>query len=160
MPMTRPALSSSGPPELPGLMAASVWITPWIGRFVAPVISRPRPLMMPVVSVWSKPKGLPMANTFWPTCRFVDVPIGIGGSRRLRGVDLQDGDVLVRIGPDEPGLPRGLIRQGHLNRLGFCDHVVVRHDIAVLVPDESGAGALRDLQGPAIEAVLSESSCS
>ena len=64
-------------------MAASVWIIPWIGRFVALVISRPRPLMIPVVSVWSKPKGLPIANTFWPTCRFVDVPSGIGGSRCL-----------------------------------------------------------------------------
>ena len=27
MPTTRPARSTSGPPELPGLMAASVWIT-------------------------------------------------------------------------------------------------------------------------------------
>ena len=27
MPITRPAASSSGPPELPGLIAASVWIT-------------------------------------------------------------------------------------------------------------------------------------
>ena len=27
-PMSRPALSKSGPPELPGLIAASVWITP------------------------------------------------------------------------------------------------------------------------------------
>ena len=26
-PMRRPALSSNGPPELPGLMAASVWMT-------------------------------------------------------------------------------------------------------------------------------------
>ena len=25
-------------------------------------------LMMPLVSVWSKPKGLPMAKTFCPTC--------------------------------------------------------------------------------------------
>jgi hypothetical protein len=25
-PISRPALSSSGPPELPGLIAASVWI--------------------------------------------------------------------------------------------------------------------------------------
>ena len=27
MPMTRPAASISGPPELPGLIAASVWMT-------------------------------------------------------------------------------------------------------------------------------------
>ena len=28
IPMTRPAVSTSGPPLLPGLMAASVWIRP------------------------------------------------------------------------------------------------------------------------------------
>ena len=31
MPISRPLESSSGPPELPGLMAASVWMTPWMG---------------------------------------------------------------------------------------------------------------------------------
>lgn len=46
-PTTRPAESSSGPPELPGLMAASVWMAPpmlppsWLW------ISLPRPLMTP-----------------------------------------------------------------------------------------------------------------
>ena len=30
MPMTWPLMSSSGPPELPGLMAASVWIIGWL----------------------------------------------------------------------------------------------------------------------------------
>jgi len=64
MPMRRPALSSSGPPELPGLIAASVWMTSWIGRPLTDRISRPRPLMTPVVSVWSRPNGLPIANTF------------------------------------------------------------------------------------------------
>ena len=48
-PINRPALSSSGPPELPGLMAASVWMTSLIGRRVADSISRPSALMMPVV---------------------------------------------------------------------------------------------------------------
>ena len=60
-PTSRPALSSSGPPELPGLMAASVWITPRMVRWLKLSISRPSALMMPVVSVWSSPNGLPMA---------------------------------------------------------------------------------------------------
>ena len=38
-PMSRPALSRSGPPELPGLIAASVWMTFWIVR---PVIALDR----------------------------------------------------------------------------------------------------------------------
>ena len=35
---------------------------------------------MPLVTVWSKPKGLPMATTFWPTCRSLDIPIATGAS--------------------------------------------------------------------------------
>lgn len=35
MPIKFPELSSSGPPLLPGFMAASVWITSCIGRPVA-----------------------------------------------------------------------------------------------------------------------------
>ena len=37
IPMRRPLLSSSTPPELPGLMAASVWITLRMGTPLAPV---------------------------------------------------------------------------------------------------------------------------
>ena len=66
--MTRPAASRSGPPELPGLIAASVWMTPsiskpfgaWIVRFVADTT--------PVVSVRSRPNGLPIAIVGSPTC--------------------------------------------------------------------------------------------
>jgi hypothetical protein len=60
-PITRPAESSSGPPELPGLMAASVCTTPRIVRPVTASISRLSALTMPVVSVWSRPNGLPIA---------------------------------------------------------------------------------------------------
>jgi len=79
-PIKRPALSRSGPPELPGLMAASVWITSWMVRPVTAVISRPSALTIPVVKVWSSPKGLPMAKTFCPTNRSLDSPRAIGRS--------------------------------------------------------------------------------
>lgn len=46
-PMTRPAMSSSGPPLLPGLMAASVWMAPAMTPPSWLLISRPRPLMTP-----------------------------------------------------------------------------------------------------------------
>ena len=54
-PITRPAESSSGPPELPGLSAASVWITPSIEKPFGALISRSRALTTPVVSVRSRP---------------------------------------------------------------------------------------------------------
>jgi hypothetical protein len=66
------------------LIAASVWMTPSMGRFVTLWIVRPRALTIPVVSVWSRPKGLPIAKTFCPTCTSVLVPTLIG-TRFCRG---------------------------------------------------------------------------
>ena len=60
MPITSPAMLNSGPPELPGLMAASVWMKSSKGP--AP-ISRPRAEMMPEVTLPPRPKGLPAAST-------------------------------------------------------------------------------------------------
>ncbi len=65
MPTTRPAMSTSAPPELPGLMAASVWMNTCASERVTRV--RPSAEMMPLVTVWPTPKGLPMASTMSPT---------------------------------------------------------------------------------------------
>jgi len=61
-PMTRPSASTRGPPEFPGLMGASVWMSSWIPLVRAPG-SRRRALTMPWVSVPSRPKGEPKAST-------------------------------------------------------------------------------------------------
>src|SRR5829696_8315867 len=74
MPTTRPAASASGPPELPGLMAASVWMTFSIRRPLSPLMERPRALTTPAVTLRWKPKGLPMATTSCPTTRFPASP--------------------------------------------------------------------------------------
>ena len=79
-PIRRPALSNNGPPEFPGLIAASVWMTPWMSRPPTEVMVRPRALITPVVNVWSSPKGFPMAKTLWPTRRSLEVPTGMGTS--------------------------------------------------------------------------------
>ncbi len=92
MPTTSPLRSTSGPPELPGLIAASVWIAGYVvlwldccgwpgascpseelidtGRFVA--------LTMPLVTVASRPNGEPIATTFSPTAIFFAVLIVAG----------------------------------------------------------------------------------
>jgi hypothetical protein len=49
-PITRPAESSSGPPELPGLIAASVWMTFAISRPPLVGSRRLRALMIPLES--------------------------------------------------------------------------------------------------------------
>ena len=67
MPITRPLASSSGPPELPGLIAASVWITLLIVNPLGALISRWRAETIPVVTVRSSPNGFPIATTGSPT---------------------------------------------------------------------------------------------
>ena len=102
-------LSSSGPPELPGLMAASVcgaarqpriastqahsgpraWMTPRMGRPLPPLrISRPSPDTTPVVSVWSSPKGLPGYSRHRPMLSAPNLkPQAARMLRRTDGVD-------------------------------------------------------------------------
>ena len=54
-PITRPFRSSSGPPELPWLIAASVWIESAIVKLFGAVISRWSALTIPEVTVSSRP---------------------------------------------------------------------------------------------------------
>ena len=89
-----PAASISGPPELPGLIAASVWMTSSI------LEARDRGLdarclaeTTPVVSVRSRPNGLPIAtigsptSTSSPTCR------ASAGEDEALGVDLEHREI-------------------------------------------------------------------
>ena len=61
MPITSPLRLTRAPPELPGLMAASVWIRPSRGPSM-----RSTALITPRVTVQEKPKGLPTATASWP----------------------------------------------------------------------------------------------
>ena len=66
-PTTSPAAFRSGPPELPWLMAASVWIEFEMVKLFGDVISRLSALTIPLVAVPSSPNGLPIATTLSPT---------------------------------------------------------------------------------------------
>ncbi len=120
MPMSRPARSSSGPPELPGLMAASVCTasTMWVPKPVR--MSRPRAEMTPAVRVWSRPNGLPMAMTIWPTCRLAEVPRGSGPHLLQRGEHVQHGDVQRQAAADHQGLVGLAVGEGDLELLGLA----------------------------------------
>src|SRR5262245_12381952 len=82
MPITSPLMFTSGPPELPGLIAASVWIalktaaSAWPPALSEELVrtGRFRALTMPDVTVPCRPSGDPMATTCWPTCRSADEP--------------------------------------------------------------------------------------
>ena len=60
-PITRPSASSSGPPELPGLIAASVCSTPEMSKPFGALISRSSAETIPVVTLPDSPNGLPIA---------------------------------------------------------------------------------------------------
>src|SRR5213593_3737844 len=86
MPTTSPWEDTSGPPELPGLSAASVWITSSISRPERARSDRPSAETTPVVTVDSKPSGLPMAITQLTALE----QLGIAERRRRqrhRGID-------------------------------------------------------------------------
>ncbi len=117
-PMSRPALSRSGPPEFPGLIAASVWTTSWILRPVTDSIVRPSALTMPVVSVSSRPNGFPIAKTFCPTFRSRLAPTRIGGSFASGAPILRTARSLSGSIADDRRLPVGLVRERDDERVG------------------------------------------
>src|SRR3954462_757122 len=61
MPITRPSEATSGPPELPGLIAASVWIAPEIWKSVSEATERSTAETIPTDSDCACPKGEPQA---------------------------------------------------------------------------------------------------
>ena len=77
MPITWPAAFTSGPPELPELIAASVWMRPFsVPESVS--IERPSADTMPSVTVGppSSASALPIATTWSPTATSEDWPSG------------------------------------------------------------------------------------
>ena len=81
MPITWPEDATSGPPELPGLRAASVWITSSISRPDFARRLRPSAETTPAVTVDSKPSGLPMAMAIWPRFSSLESPRAAKGSQ-------------------------------------------------------------------------------
>ena len=128
MPTASPLALISGPPLFPGLIEASVWMKSSYGP---PPITRPVALTMPVVTVCSRPKGLPMAMTGSPVSKRVRIAQRQHG-QIPGGVDLQERDVgLGVLAHDLAGEapPVGQL-DGDLGRA--VDHVVVGEDVPVL----------------------------
>ena len=78
MPIRLPFASTSAPPELPGLIGASVWMKS--SKRLMPSDVRPSAETMPDVTVWPKPKAFPIASTGSPTSTCSSEPNVIDGS--------------------------------------------------------------------------------
>ena len=141
IPITSPREFSSGPPELPGLIAASVWMIPLIIRPFLALNDRSRLLTIPEVRVRSSPNGLPRARIFWPTMTFEESPNFTGTSFSAGTWILKTATSLARSAPmtraswAEPS--KSLTRT---ESASWID-VEIRQDVAHLVEDESRAAA-------------------
>ena len=99
-PTTSPAMFTSGPPELPGFTAASVWMNSKPGA--ATWMGAPLRLTMPKETVCSSPKGCPSASTNSPDPGAVRV--AEQGDRQPAGLDLQQGQVHPLVEPHQPAV--------------------------------------------------------
>ena len=133
MPITRPAASSSGPPELPGLIEASVWMTLEIWKPLGASIWRCLAETMPVVTVRERPNGLPIAIVGSPTF----TSLGVAERERLeavhlRRVDLQHREVGGGVAAADLGVDAvALLVEAHRDAVGALDHVGVGDDRAL-----------------------------
>ena len=145
MPMTRPRTSTSGPPEFPGLIAASVWIASMSVSVALMCTVRPRPETMPEVTVGlpAIPSALPIATTASPTCSVSESPSGTVG-RPVRSI-LTTARSWVRSSPTTRPRTDVAVAQRHdelgggVRRLRVRD-VRVRDDDTVRRDDEAGTG--------------------
>ena len=140
MPTSAPVVSMSAPPELPKLMAASVWMKS--SKVAMPSCSRPVALTMPCVTVCESPIGSPIASTTSPARRRSERPKVTTGSGVK--IDLQNGQVRVRVAADDVRIRHAAVGELHLDRVGIGDHMIVGDDVAAAVDDDAGAQAALD----------------
>ena len=138
MPITSPGWLSSGPPELPGLTAASNWMRPCCVVPSSARIVRSSAEITPEVVVSSRPSGLPTATTGSPTP--TPSPPSTAGTTTDGSVAGRS-TAMSRAGSDvgDLGGRAGAVGVDDLDRRGVVDDVVGGEDRAVLVDDHAGA---------------------
>ena len=139
-PTISPAMFTSGPPELPGFTAASVWMKSKPGA--ATSSGAPLRLTMPKDTVCSSPKGWPSARTNSPTRSRFESPSSATG--KPGRVDLHQGQVHAIVEADHAAGEAAAVGELDLDALGLFHHMRIGHEIAVLANDEARA------RGPAL----------
>ena len=137
MPITSPDMLTSGPPELPGLMAASVCRKSSNGPWP---IERPLALMMPAVTVCWRPNGEPMASTQSPTFSLSESPER-GGGVGSAALEPEHGEIRPPVDARPPWLCTSCRRPSRLDLAGPLDHVGVGEHGAGRIDDHARAEA-------------------
>ena len=145
MPIARPSRSASGPPELPELIAASVWIRSCSSPIGVGTV-RPSALTMPVVTVWLRPNGLPTAIVISPTCTSARAPRANGfrsdaapSSARMTAVSM---DLSTATTAPEMLVPSWSRSVTESDRPTTCDAVRMRPPSAATNPEPTRAAGL------------------
>ena len=144
-PITLPRPSASAPPELPGLSAASVWITLSITRTPRPAAAgsaRPSAETTPAVTEPSNPCGLPIATTSWPTRRRSASPrsAGVSSSPSARTTARSESGSV----PATVNAQLAAVGEPRVAAVARADHVGRGEQEAVVGQDDAAAGARLD----------------
>ena len=126
---------TSGPPLLPGLTAASVWMkSSYRFRFR---LLRLLPLTMPCVTDPMSPNGAPHGQHLVADFHCAAIA-ELEERQRFLGVELDDGNVGLGVSANVLGGEFAAVLQRDLHDRGVAHDVVVRDDDAAGVDDESG----------------------
>ena len=94
--------------------------------------------MIPIVTVWPTPSGLPTARTTSPTLHVLGVADARSDAGRRRST-FSSGEVARLVGADQLRGQRAVVGQLDLDVVGAVDDVVVGQDVAVGRHDDAGA---------------------
>ncbi len=139
-PTTSPRDDTSGPPELPGLSAASVWITSSISRPERARNERPSAETTPVVTVEFEPERVADGDHQLAAPEQLRIAERCGRQRH-RSVDPHQREVGVGIVADDLRGQAAAVDRGDVDARGAVHHVAVGEHEAVRRDDHAGAGA-------------------
>ena len=141
IPMTRPSRSSSGPPELPGLTAASIWMSPVQDLVAARRLER---AVQPGDDAGADRAAEPERAAHGERlAALLDAPLAEHrrdeAGWRFDGAD--DRDVVLRLGADDLARRLGPVGEGQPDAGRVADDVEAGQDVAVEIDDDAAAEA-------------------
>ena len=137
IPMTSPFRFTSGPPELPGLMEASVWMK--FSYVAMPTSERPVALMTPDGDGLVQPEGVADGDGPLPDTERVRVPERRHRQRMLVGLEAHHRQVRLGVGAEDLAAVLALVREPDDDLIRSLDDVKVGEHEAALVEDDPGA---------------------